>query len=101
MSKSIPALLGCSLLAGIFVASPACAQSRNEQAKARQEMQAGKAMSIRQIEQRILPMMKGAEYIGFDYDNVAQSYRLKFIRKGHVIWIDVDARTAKILRISR
>ena len=46
-------------------------------------------------------MERGDEYIGFEYDATAQAYRLKFIRNGRMIWVDVDAQTARILRISR
>jgi hypothetical protein len=77
------------------------AQAADEQLSARQQMQAGQNMSIRDIERRILPQMSGDEYIGFEYDPSASAYRLKFIREGRVIWVDVDARTARILRVSR
>jgi len=72
-----------------------------EQARAREQMQAGRNMLIRDIERRILPQMNGDEYIGFEYDSTASAYRLKFIRQGRVIWVDVDARTARILRVSQ
>ena len=53
-----------------------------------------------EIEARILPMMRDAEYLGFAYDSTAMAYRLKFIRKGHVLFVDVDARTGKIVQKS-
>ena len=37
--------------------------------------------------------MQGAEYLGPAYDNAAMVYRLKFIRDGKVMYVDVDART--------
>ena len=65
-------------------------------------MQAGRNMPIREIERRIIPRMEqGDEYIGFEYDATAQAYRLKFIRNGRMIWVDVDAQTARVLRVSR
>ena len=57
-------------------------------------------LDLSQIEQRILPSMQGMEYIGPDYDKVAQAYRLKFIRNGTVIYVDVDARSGAILNRS-
>ena len=75
--------------------------SRGDQASARQEMQAGRTMSSREIERRIVPQMKGSDYLGFEYDSDASAYRLKFIREGHVTWVDVDARTGRVLRISK
>ena len=58
-------------------------------------------MPIREIERRIVRRMPGREYLGFEYDPVAQAYRLKFIEDGKVVWVDVDAQTARILRVSR
>jgi hypothetical protein len=95
----IPLLCSC-LAAGLF-AAPAAAQSRSDQASARQEMEAGRTMSVREIESRIIPRMKGNEYLGFEYDSAASAYRLKFIREGRVVWVDVDARTARVLRVSK
>lgn len=98
MKFPILALIAGSLLA----VSPATAQDRrSDQSEARKEMNAGRLMSLRQIEARILPMMAGAEYIGPAYDSTAMAYRLKFIRDGRVLYIDVDARTGRILGRSR
>jgi hypothetical protein len=112
MNRTIASLAALALLAGSalatggLLAGEAMAQSRrnsfqDEQASAREQMQAGRNMSIREIERRILPQMAGDEYIGFEYDPAASAYRLKFIREGRVIWVDVDARTARVLRVSR
>jgi uncharacterized membrane protein YkoI len=38
------------------------------------------------------------QYLGPEYDPSAQVYRLKFINKDRVIFVDVDARTGNILR---
>lgn len=62
--------------------------------RARQE---GRFMSLRAIEDRIVPRMRGADYLGPELDAGASRYRLKFIRDGRVIWIDVDARTGEML----
>jgi len=105
--KLISASLAAFALALSVSAAPAQAmqqgnQSRGDQRSARAEMQAGRNMPIREIERRIIPRMEqGDEYIGFEYDETAQAYRLKFIRNGRMIWVDVDAQTARILRISR
>ena len=80
--------------------SPAVAQQNSEQGEARKEMKAGNVLSLRQIEARILPTMRGAEYLGPAYDSTAMAYRLKFIRDGRVIFIDVDARSGRVLRRS-
>ena len=86
---------------GLVAAAPVDAQQSRDQNEARKEMKAGNTLSLREIEARVLPMMRGAEYLGPAFDRRALAYRLKFIRDGRVEWIDVDARTGKILRRSR
>ena len=44
-----------------------------------------------------MPTMRGAEYLGPAYDSTAMAYRLKFIRDGRVLFVDVDARTGRVL----
>ena len=97
------AAAAAAALAASVGAVPAHAQQgRGDQQSARAEMQAGRILPIRDIERRIIPRMeRGDEYIGFEYDATAQAYRLKFIRSGRMIWVDVDAQTARILRVSR
>ncbi|NCN85685.1 MAG: hypothetical protein GW808_12040 [Sphingomonadales bacterium] len=74
---------------------------RGEQDEARAQMMAGQVKSIRSIEDRVLPRMGDSEYIGPEFDPGAQVYRLKFIRDGRVIFVDVDGRTGTILRQTR
>ena len=105
MKKLLASFLAFGLVAGPIAATvapaPAEAQRRSDQGEARKEMRAGNIMRVREIENRILPMMKDAEYLGFDYDSTAMAYRFKFIRKGKLLFVDVDARTGRILRRSR
>lgn len=90
-------LLSC--LAGALMAPmTAVAQPRSDQGEARKEMQAGNILRSREIEARILPTMRDSEYLGFAYDATAMAYRLKFIREGRVLFVDVDARTGRVLR---
>jgi len=100
MNRMFASFALAALLSGTVVV-PAFSQSRGDQESARQEMRAGRTLSVREIERRIIPQMDGNEYLGFEYDGAASAYRLKFIREGRVIWVDVDARTARILRVSR
>lgn len=99
-----------SLFAGIVaaltlggLALPAVAQEKSggDQGEARREAQAGNQLSLREIERRILPQMQGSEYLGPAYDSIARAYRLKFIRDGRVTYVDVDARTGKVIGRSR
>ena len=112
MRKLIASFAAAALLAG-GLAAPAAAQrdrgngqgrgAASDQMTARQEMQAGRTMSSRDIERRVVPQMRDkGEYLGFQYDGTASAYRLKFISKGgQVTWVDVDARTGRVLRVSR
>ena len=88
------------LAAGLSSEAPQI-HSRLDQGEARREMHAGNQLSLREIEKRIVPQMKGSEYLGPSYDSQAHAYRLKFIRDGRVTYIDVDARTGRILKRSR
>jgi hypothetical protein len=97
MRKFAPLLI----LALILPVGPVFAGPKDEQGKARKELRAGNILRIREIENRVLPMMPGAQYLGPEYDPAAMAYRLKFIREGRVIFIDIDARTGEIIRQSR
>ena len=109
--KPFAHLLICALGVTAMLPQPADAQSRvdprrssqqqTDQNEARREMRAGNTMKLREIEAIVLPMMRDAEYLGPAYDPVAMAYRLKFIRDGRVLFVDVDARTGRILRRSR
>ena len=103
MRKLILCLAAMATLAGPLPAAPAFAQSSGDQASARAEMQAGRNRSRREIERRIVPSYErqGYEYLTSEFDGTAQAYRFKFIRDGNVIWVDVDAKTARVLRVSR
>jgi len=106
MHRLIVSLSALALMAGALPGTPAGAavqgpQERGDQASARAEMKAGRNMPIGDIERRIVRRMGDAEYLGFEYDRAASAYRLKFIENGKVIWVDVDAKTANVLRISR
>lgn len=52
-------------------------------------------MPLREIEARVIPRMNGADYLGPELDAGSGRYRLKFMRGGRVIWVDVDARTGR------
>lgn len=98
-----PALFALSLLLALGGPVPAAQAEqppRSDQGAARREAQAGHILKSREIEARILPMMGNAEYLGFAYDSTAMAYRLKFIRDGRVLFVDVDARSGRIIQKS-
>ena len=101
--KHHPAFLFGALAVLALTGVPAAAQeqARGEQGAARREAEAGNIMRSGEIEARILPMMRDAEYLGFAYDSTARAYRLKFIKDGRVTYVDVDARTGRVIGRSR
>lgn len=104
MRNRLSSLVTLAFAAGALAFTPAGAaaqQSKGDQESARAAMKAGRNMPIGEIESRIVRRMPAAEYLGFEYDRAASVYRLKFIENGKVIWVDVDAKTAGVLRISR
>ena len=100
--KRIASLLAAFAIVATGLAAPVTAheQSRNDQNEARKEMHASNVLSLREIERRVLPQMRGSEYLGPAYDATARAYRLKFIKDGRVTYVDVDARTGRIIRRS-
>ena len=102
MKRFLSLCLGLSATL-VLTHAPVIAQEqvRGDQGEARREAQAGNIMRSGEIEAKILPMMKGAEYLGFAYDSTARAYRLKFIKDGRVTHVDVDARTGRVIGRSR
>lgn len=93
-------LLAAALLA-CAPAGPVFANQGDEAGMARKDLRAGNVRPLREIERRVLPMMAGAQYLGPEYDPASLTYRLKFIRNGRVMFVDVDARSGEVLRQSR
>ncbi len=96
------ALAVCVVTGTMTVAVPiAGADQISEQGQVRRERRAGNVRSLREIEQMVIPQMSGMQYLGPEYDAAAMAYRLKFIQSGKVFFVDVDARTGRIIGRSR
>ena len=65
-----------------------------EQDNAYRATQQGRIRPLPEIRARI--NVPGADFIGVEFDG--RIYRLKYMRGGEVIWIDVDAQTGQIIR---
>ena len=91
-------LIAVSAILAISGFAPAEARRGDDQEAVRQGCQQGNVKCLREIEARVLPKMRGMEYLGPEYDSTAKVYRLKFIDKGRVIFVDVDARSGQVLR---
>ena len=70
---------------------------RGEQDRVREDTRAGKVKNLPEIEARVVPQMGGASYLGPEYDSDSGRYRLKFMRAGSVIWVDVDGHTGAVI----
>ena len=68
-------------------------QRDRDQNAAYRAMQEGRILSLPEIRARV--RVPGAEFIGAEFDG--RVYRLKFMRGADVIWIDIDARTGRIV----
>jgi hypothetical protein len=103
MTNKLVSVLAAVLMMSGISAPAAIGQSRNDQGEARKEMKAGNLLPLREIERRVVTPLKtqGHEYLGPAYDSTAMAYRLKFIKDGRVSFVDVDARTGRILQSSR
>ena len=104
------AALGVGLIAAPALAErsrdPVPAQPRSQprpqprdQDRAFEATKQGRSMPLPNIERRVMPFMGGADYLGPELNG--DTYRLKFMRDGRVIWVDVDAATGRILRRSK
>ena len=88
------ALLVCSTAAA---ASPQRSERRGDQYQALEATKRGHIRPLREIEARLLPSMRGADYLGPEFDPGSGVYRLKFMRGRSVIWVDVDGRTGAVI----
>ena len=89
------------LLAALGIAAVQAPASPREQGREQDEalraLKQGRIVPLRAIENRIVPKMRGFDYLGPELDVGAARYRLKFIRGSRVVWIDIDARTGDVI----
>lgn len=100
MARGMKAINLLVPLAAVLVfGGTADAQRRGDADAVYQGTRAGSLMPLRSIENGVVPRMKarGADYIGAEFDSDMSRYRLKFMRDGAVIWVDVDGRTGAIV----
>lgn len=89
------------LLLALSLATPAVGeahpQRRGEQMQVYDARRDGRILSQQEIERRVVPTMRGAQYLGFEVDMASAVYTLKFLRDGTVIWVEVDGRSGQII----
>jgi hypothetical protein len=96
MTKRFPTLI----CAAAMLVAPIVVDARppdREQDAALEGSREGRILPLRTIENRVIPKMRGATYLGPELDPGTGRYRLKFMRGTQVIWVDVDGRTGQIV----
>jgi hypothetical protein len=84
--------------AASLIATPVLADPPRDAQRAFKATRDGRSMPLPKIERRVMPLMPGADYLGPELNG--NTYRLKFMKNGRVIWVDVDAVTGRIVRRS-
>ena len=69
---------------------------RDEQNGAYRAMQQGTGAALPEIRRRVSITVPNAQFIGVEIIG-GMIYRLKYMRGAEVIWIDVDARTGRVI----
>jgi len=90
-------LLAATCIGGLTSVS-ALADPPRDADRAWQNKREGRSMPLPQLEQRVMPMMGGADYLGPEMNG--DTYRFKFMQNGRVIWVDVDGQ-GRVIRRSR
>ncbi len=93
-----PTLARPASMAGVLAMAGLDQQRPRDQDRAFKATREGRSMPLPMIERRVRPQMGGADYLGPELKG--ETYRLKYMQDGHVIWVDVDAATGRILRRS-
>ena len=86
-------------LGGMVFTAPS-ADARRDQDEAYHAARSGEIRSLPDIRARVHSHMSDAQPLGEEYDPASRIYRMKYLRSGSVIWVDVDARTGAVVRRS-
>ena len=95
---SAPAMATPALVATSLAMAGFDQQRPRDQDRAFRATREGRSMPLPQIERKVRPHMGGADYLGPELRG--ETYRLKYMQDGRVIWVDVDAATGRIVRKS-
>jgi hypothetical protein len=87
-------LAAAGLVATVGAADASGQQRVREQDRAFRAAQQGESLTLPQIRARI--RIPGAQFIGAEMIG-PNMYRLKFMRGPQVIWVDVEARTGRVI----
>ena len=91
-------LFAAAVAAGLLT-SPALADRPRDQDRAFEAAREGRAIPLPKIRDRVMREIARdqgpAEYLGPEFRG--GTYRLKYMREGRVMWVDVDAATGRIV----
>nr|WP_223262844.1 hypothetical protein [Sphingobium sp. SCG-1] len=88
-------------LTGVDVSHAQAMGRRDEQDAARRAMLEGQVMPFSIIKRRVESEMDDATYLGSEFNPSSNRYRLKYVKEGKVVWVDVDGRTGEIIGWAR
>lgn len=95
-SRHILAALLAPLAMGLALPDAGALSPKDEQDAARRAMLEGRVMPFALIKRRVEREMRDATYLGSEFHERSNRYRLKYVREGRVVWVDVDGRTGEI-----
>ncbi|MFC3713562.1 PepSY domain-containing protein [Sphingoaurantiacus capsulatus] len=84
--------------ATVLASGPAGAQYR-DQDEAYKAARSGEIRPLGEIIARVTPKVRGS-FVGSDFDAGTRTYRLKYMREGSLVVVDVDASTGRVLGMS-
>lgn len=91
-------LLFAAAMASALASMPAAAQQR-DQDEAYKAARSGAIRPLGEIIARVTPKVRGT-FLGSDFDAGTRTYRMKYMREGEVVVVDVDARSGRVLGMS-
>lgn len=102
IAKSFVSLaLAATAFVGLAVPEADALGRRDEQDAARKAMLDGHVMPFSILKRRVESEMGDATYLGSEFNAGANRYRLKYVKDGKVVWVDVDGRTGDIIGWAR
>jgi uncharacterized membrane protein YkoI len=92
-------ILLAAVLALALPQVPAAAQGYRDQDEAYKAARSGAIRPLGEIIARVTPRV-GGSFVGSEFDAGTRTYRLKYMREGQVVIVDVDAKSGQVLGIS-
>ena len=91
--------LSAAVVAVLFAPLAVARAQRNDQVEAYEAARRGAIRPLGDILSRVSPRV-GGTFLGSDFDPGARTYRLKYMRAGNVVVVDVDARSGAIIGVT-